>query len=217
MSTQSLHRAIQFSNLILKGFYKGFRIRYNLFWCFTWILRYGPKDLTENYLWGLFCPTVYTECTENSLRSTHRLQRAIQTYAESTENNSLSTQWIADLHRVYREQFKSTQSNRDLQRVYTEQFGAYTEQYIPTHSQHRLIQRLHRVYTEFTKSLKRVHTEPFRVYTKSKFLQFCPLKGLDYILPHQCHNMLTLWRPKIHLCRLCVNPYYCAWFCLDTL
>ena len=65
MSTQSLHRAIQFSNLILKGFYKGFRIRYNLFWCFTWILRYGPKDLTENYLWGLFCPTVYTRLVKN--------------------------------------------------------------------------------------------------------------------------------------------------------
>ena len=85
------------------------------------------------------------------MRYTHRLQRAIQTYAEAAENNSLSTQ-----------------SNWDLQRVYTEQFGAYTKQYRPTHSQHRLIQRLHRVYTEFTKILKRVHTEPFRVYTKSK-------------------------------------------------
>ena len=149
MSTQSLHRAIQFSNLILKGFYKGFRIRYNLFWCFTWILRYGPKNLTENYLCSIFCPTVYTESTENSLRSTHRLQRAIQTYAESTENNSLSTQ---SLHRALQTCTESTQSNWDLQRVYTEQFGAYTEQYIPTHSQHRLIQRLHRVYKKSKKS-----------------------------------------------------------------
>ena len=116
---------------------------------------------------------------------TQSLYRAIQDYTGSTQS-------ITDLHRVYKEQFKSTQSNWDLQRVYTEQFGAYTEQYIPTHSQHRLIQCLNRVYTEFTKSLKRVHTEPFRVYTKSKFLQFCPLKGLDYILPHQCQTMLTL-------------------------
>ena len=63
---------------------------------------------------------MYTECTENSLRSTHRLQRAIQTYAESTENNSLSTQ---SLHRTLQTYKESTQS---LYRVYAEQYRVYT-------------------------------------------------------------------------------------------
>ena len=135
---------------------------------------------------------VYREQFEVHTQTTESNTDLRRVYTEQFTVYTESTQSIADLHRVYTEQFKSTQSNWDLQRVYTEQFGAYTKQYRPTHSQHRLIQRLHRVYTEFTKSLKRVHTEPFRVYTKSKFLQFCPLKGLDYILPHQCQTMLTL-------------------------
>ena len=157
---QCLHRVYteqySFSNLILKGFYKGFRIRYNLFWCFTWILRYGPKDLTENYLCSIFCPTVYTESTENSLRSTHRLQRAIQTYAESTENNSLSTQ---SLHRALQTCTESTQINLSLHRA----IGTYKES---TQNNLGLIQSntyLHiantdwfSVYTESTQSLQKV-------------------------------------------------------------
>ena len=162
----------------------------------------------QRTVWGLHID--YREQyrpTQSLHRTIHCLHRVYTEHCRPTQS----------LHRAIQVYTESTQSNWDLERVYTEQFGAYTEQYIPTHSQHRLIQRLNRVYTEFTKSLKRVHTEPFRVYTKSKFLQFCPLKGLDYILPHQCQTMLTLWRPKIHLCRLCVNPYYCVWCCLDTL
>ena len=175
MSTQSLHRAIQFSNLILKGFYKGFRIRYNLFWCFTWILRYGPKDLTENYLCSIFCPTVYTESTENSLRSTHRLQRAIQTYAESTENNSLSTQ---SLHRALQTYTESTQSNSSLHRVYTEQCG-------PTQGLDRTIWGLHRVCTEQYRTTYSANTFCFnKASLSSKWLILNKVVWILKVLPH---------------------------------
>ena len=83
-------------------------------------IKVWTKDLTENYLCSIFCPTVYTESTENSLRSTYRLQRAIQTYAESTQNNSLSTQSI---HRALQTYTEATQSNSSLHRA----IGTYKE------------------------------------------------------------------------------------------